>query len=240
MVQASINNERDFDRIAEDPIIQHPRIHLREIQKRSKGKGKDGFKRGIDVTYVVRFLSTRTTRTSSPSDLMTLFPLTATNVSIFPRSVIHVACATTWLASEVAAEKKLETGGEEKNDPFSPHVTFDNVSVFEAAELDAIALLADTWDNDLDPQVSAQLVQANAQAYLSAGKEKGGTFPVRPSHLSLEDRRRRLKELKQNRMPCLRSKRTRSARPQMCDVSTKFVFKARDVHSSHNDTATSP
>ena len=71
------------------------------------------------------------------------------------------------------------------------------MSVFEAAELDAIALLADTWDNDLDPEVSAQPVQANAQAYLSAGKEEGGTFPVRPSHLPLEDRRRRLKELKQ-------------------------------------------
>ena len=42
MVQASINNERDFDRVAEHLIIQHPRIHLRESQKRAKGKGKDG------------------------------------------------------------------------------------------------------------------------------------------------------------------------------------------------------
>ena len=76
-----------------------------------------------------------------------------------------------------------------------------NVTVFEAAELDAIVLLADTWDDDLDPELSAQLVQASAQAYLSFGKEKGkgkgkGRYPVRPSHLSLEDRRRRLKELK--------------------------------------------
>ena len=45
MVQASISNERDFDRVAEAPIIQHPRIHLRESQRRAKGKGKDGFKR---------------------------------------------------------------------------------------------------------------------------------------------------------------------------------------------------
>ena len=42
MVQASINNERDFDGVAEPLIIQHPRIHLRESQKRAKGKGKDG------------------------------------------------------------------------------------------------------------------------------------------------------------------------------------------------------
>ena len=46
MVQASIDNERDFDRVPEALLIQHPRIHLRESQKRAKGKGKDGFKRG--------------------------------------------------------------------------------------------------------------------------------------------------------------------------------------------------
>ena len=47
------------------------------------------------------------------------------------------------------------------------HVALDDVNVFEAAELDTIALLADTWDDNLDPEVSAQLVQARAQAYLS-------------------------------------------------------------------------
>ena len=45
MVQASISNERDIDRVAEALIIQHRRIHLRESRKRVKGKGKDGFKR---------------------------------------------------------------------------------------------------------------------------------------------------------------------------------------------------
>ena len=39
--------------------------------------------------------------------------------------------------------------------------------------MDANALLADTWNNDLDPEVNAQLVQANVQAYFSVGKEKG-------------------------------------------------------------------
>ena len=58
--------------------------------------------------------------------------------------------------------------------------------------------MRDTWDNDLDPEVRAQLVQASAQAYLSFSKEKGKGKGKgnRPSHLSLEDRRRRLKELK--------------------------------------------
>ena len=39
--------------------------------------------------------------------------------------------------------------------------------------MDTIALLADTWENDLDHEVSAQLVQASVQAYLSFGHEKG-------------------------------------------------------------------
>ena len=44
MVHASINNERDFDKVADALIIQHPRIHLRESRKHTKGKGKDGTK----------------------------------------------------------------------------------------------------------------------------------------------------------------------------------------------------
>ena len=56
-------------------------------------------------------------------------------------------------------------------------------------------------DSDLDPDVSAQLEQASAQAYFSFELEDGegkrkGRYPVRPSHLSLEGRRRQLKELK--------------------------------------------
>ena len=59
------------------------------------------------------------------------------------------------------------------NDKVSSYVALDDVSVFEAAELDATALLADTWNDDLDPEVSAQVVQASAQAYLFEGEEKG-------------------------------------------------------------------
>ena len=51
---------------------------------------------------------------------------------------------------------------DEENDTLSSYVALDDVTVFEAAELDAIALLADTWNDDLDPEVSAQLVQASA------------------------------------------------------------------------------
>ena len=57
-----------------------------------------------------------------------------------------------------------------KTTRFSSYVALDDVSVFEAAELDAIALLADTRDSNLDPEVSAQLVQASVRAYFF-GKE---------------------------------------------------------------------
>ena len=43
---------------------------------------------------------------------------------------------------------------------------------FEAAGLDAIALHADTWHDDLDPEVSAQLVQTSAQASFPFGKDE--------------------------------------------------------------------
>ena len=103
-------------------------------------------------------------------------------------------------------EEALDYDDDEENDTCSSYVALDDATVFEAAELDAIALRADTWDDNLDPEVSAPLVQASAQAlflvWKGQRKRKGkkqkkgmGRYPVRPSHLSLEDRRRRLKEL---------------------------------------------
>ena len=98
-------------------------------------------------------------------------------------------------------EEEVLHDDDEENETLSSYAALDDVIASEAAELGPIARLADTWDCDLDLEVSAQLVQGNVQAYLSVGKEKGkgkgkGRYPGRPSHLSLEDRRRRLKELK--------------------------------------------
>ena len=39
MVQASVNNVRTFDKIADALILQHPRIHLREAKRHAVGKG---------------------------------------------------------------------------------------------------------------------------------------------------------------------------------------------------------
>ena len=39
MVQASVNNARTFERIADALVLQHPRIHLKESRRTSTGKG---------------------------------------------------------------------------------------------------------------------------------------------------------------------------------------------------------
>ena len=80
---------------------------------------------------------------------------------------------TIQLTLEVTMEDALDDDDDdEENDTFSSYDALEDVTVLEAAELDAIALLADTWDNGLDPEENAQLVQASAQAYLSFGEEK--------------------------------------------------------------------
>ena len=103
----------------------------------------------------------------------------------------------------------MDYDDDEENDTFSPSGALDDNTVFEAAELDAIALLADTWDDNLDPEASAPLVQGSAQAYFSFGKVKGkakgkgkgkgkGKYSVCPSQRTES----------KNRMSCLRSKGT--------------------------------
>ena len=52
VVQAPMNNARDVDRVAEPLIIQHRRIHLRECQRRKKGKAKTGSTVAIIQTIV--------------------------------------------------------------------------------------------------------------------------------------------------------------------------------------------
>ena len=57
------------------------------------------------------------------------------------------------------AEDAPNCEDDKKDGMFSPYITLDDASMFEAAEFHAIAHLAYTWDDDLDPGVSAQLVK---------------------------------------------------------------------------------
>ena len=80
---------------------------------------------------------------------------------------------------------------DDEHDTSKSYIAVDTANANEAAELHAMAPLADTWDVHFmsDPEQTAQLVQANAQAYLSScsgkrkwnGKGKATSkYPVRP------------------------------------------------------------
>ena len=170
MVQASISN---FDRVADALIIQHPRgitsddnLNIRRLQ--AKDKNTRNGKLGASA-YYADFTSAEDYG-HNDSKVETAGAYRAHDDSFNPGSEV--------------GEDALDCEDEKKYDMFSSYITLDDLSIFEAGELDAIALLADTWDNDLDPDVGAQLVQPNVRAHLSFGKEKGksqgkGKFPVR-------------------------------------------------------------
>ena len=213
MAQASISKEREFDRVADTLIIQHPRIHLRESQRRTKGKGKHGFKRGDNSNTRWFRGKGKGKHTGSEKSEASASYANFTSVEDYDYDDDMNEPADVYQAHNDPVDPGSDDGEEAldnndgENDTFSSKVAPDDVTFFEAAELDAIALLADTWDNNVDPERRAQLVQASAQASLCFGKEKGkgkgkgkgkskGRYPVRPSHLLLECRRRRLKKLK--------------------------------------------
>ena len=145
-------------------------------------------------------------------------------------------------ASDVG-EEAPDYDDDEENDTFSSYVALDDVSVFEAAELDAIALLADTWDNDLDPVVGAHLVQANVLAYLTFGEEKGkgkgkgkGKFPVRPSCLPSVDRRQRQRELKAKTECRAFGRKGHWAHDRECAMTPSSLSSNTQTHAAHMTT----
>ena len=83
----------------------------------------------------------------------------------------------------------------------------------EAAELDGVAFVAQQasylgaapQDCMNDPESCADIIQECSAAYIAkGGKGKGkgkGNYPVRPSNLSIEDRRKMLAKLKA-KTPC--------------------------------------
>ena len=93
MVQASISNARDFDRVAEALIIQHPRIHLGECQRRAKGKGKDGFKRVDNPnTRCFREKKAKTSRLAAENLERVLIMRTS-----LPLQITIIIVAKTWM-----------------------------------------------------------------------------------------------------------------------------------------------
>ena len=177
----SISNTRDFDRVGEALIIQHPPFHLRESQRRAKGKGKNGFKR-VDNSNTRWFREKgKGKHTGSGKSGTSAHHANLTSVEDYDYhdEDMHES-ANAYRAHNDPVDPGSDDGEEapdydddEENDTLSSHIALNDVTMYEAAELDAIALLANTWNNDLGPEVGAQLVEASAQAYLSFGKEKG-------------------------------------------------------------------
>ena len=150
-------------KVADAFIIQHPRVHLRESRNRTReratteskhtGNGKLGA-----IAYYADFTFAEDYG-HNDSKVETADAYRAQNDSVNPGSEV--------------IEEAFDCEDAQKYDMFSPYLTLDDVSfLFETAELDAIALLTGTWDDDVDPEVSLQLVQASVRAYLSFGRKK--------------------------------------------------------------------
>ena len=140
--RASINNESDFDKVADALIIQHPRIHLRESRKRPKEKGKD--------THRLREGGKRSGNGKSATSTC------YTNFNFFEDDTVERA--DTYQAhsdpSNFGGDGREEVLGYavyEKATRFLHMLLLTTSLFFETARLDAFAPLADRQENDLDP-----------------------------------------------------------------------------------------
>ena len=141
-------------------IIQHPRIHFRENQRRAKGKGKDGFKL-VGNPNTRWFRETDSGKhTGSGKFGASAHHANLTSVEdydyYYDEDMDESANAYQAHNDPVDpgsndGEEALDHADDEENDTLSLHVALDDVTLHEAAELDAIPLLADTWNDDLGP-----------------------------------------------------------------------------------------
>ena len=230
------------------------RVYISENQRRTKGKGKDGFKR-VDNPNTREFRekgkgkhtgSGKSGTSAHHANLTSVEDYDYYNDEDLDESAN--ACQAHHDPIDPGSddgEEALDCDDDEENDTL---IALDDVAVHKAAELDAIALLAVTWYDDFDPETSAQLVQASAQAYLSFRKDKGtgkgkgkgmgkGRYPERPSHLSLEDPTTTPERTKsEDRVSNLRSEVTLCERPQLRNVFLQFVYTKSNTYSSHGHT----
>ena len=161
--QASRHNESEFDKVADALAIQQPRVHLRESRKRPEEKGKD-----------TQRLQEEGKHTRNGKYEMKVCYTNFNFVEDHDHGGDTVERADTYQAhgdlSNLGGDGRevvLDRTVDEKNVTFSPNVVPGDVSTFEEAGPGKIASLCQQ-DNDLDPEVGAQL----GQAYLRFGKEK--------------------------------------------------------------------
>ena len=136
VVQASIGNERDFDRVADALIIQHPRIHLQKSQRRIKGKGKDWFKR-VDNSYTRWFRGKGEGKhTGSGKSVASAYHANFASVEDYDYDEDMNEPANAYQAHNDPVdpgsgeeEEALDCDDDEENDTFSSYVALDDVTV---------------------------------------------------------------------------------------------------------------
>ena len=211
MIQASIGNARDFDKIAEALIVQHPRVHLRHVSasqsskggRKSSGKGKAQSSKGKGKGRAWR----------NPSGFA--YPATEE----WPEDIAYVAGEDDpdepytdpahWYGDDDWDEDAdaYYAGEEQWEQPqqlADTDWTTSTEDPLELAELECVACLFDFLGPDCleNPSTCSDFIQHGTTAFLANGKgKKGGSkgkvkYPVRPSSLSIEDRRKKLKDLK--------------------------------------------
>ena len=179
MVQASISSERDFDRVAEALIIQHPRIHLRESQRRAKGKGNDEFKR-VDNSNTRWFRGRgKGKHTGSGESGASAHHANLTSVEDYDdfdeervNLLTPVKPTMAQLTPEAMTEKKLRTMMMTTKTTRFIRMLLWTMSQFSRQLNWTRVLFLPTWSEDLDPEASAQLVQASAPSILFFWKVK--------------------------------------------------------------------
>ena len=143
MVQASISNERDLDRVAE------ALIHLRESPIRTKGKGSNVLMIQTLVGFAEKARANTLTGIGKSGAIAHYAKITSVEDYDY-YDLRRVILQTPIKPTTIQLTPEATNGGEaldhdddEENDTFSPHVALDDITVFEAAELDASALLAE-------------------------------------------------------------------------------------------------
>ena len=205
MIQASIGNSRDFQKVADALILQHPRIHVRE-HRRHGNKGGRGAGKGYGKKFMTKAYKGCQKRGKGKGSGKSAYIagemydddwLAEDDYDEPANDAAYVADGTS--DESVDEGKEEEEYQEEEGDEFVD-------TAQEAAELEAIRYLFDLYgfDGDFgyeDVQEAAHKMQEINVAYVGFRKGKGrgkhrGKYPVRPATLSVHDRRAKLADIK--------------------------------------------
>ena len=143
VVQASIHDERDLDRVADALNIQHPRIHLRESQKRVKEKRQRRSSNVETNSNTLWFRGKGKGKNTVTSENLEQVPITRATLPLKiaimmttrlnPQMPIKHTTIRLTHGSDDGEEPLDDDAGDEENDKFSPYVPLDDVTVFRGS-----------------------------------------------------------------------------------------------------------